>query len=78
MYDLTVLSSGSRKANELKTGDLAQIMDIANSHNRDIVLKIYGGIVSLTDPEATWTDGVGQFLVMPLLPGTTVTLTTRI
>lgn len=63
----------SFNAQDMKVGQLGQIIDISAKH---IVLRVYNALISLTDPQATWDGHALRFREVRLLePSSTVTLT---
>ncbi|KKK47493.1 hypothetical protein LCGC14_3154640 [marine sediment metagenome] len=65
-------------AHQLEVGELAEVLE--GTDRGSILLRIYNGLVSLTDPQRIWTshhsvDMLPRFRVKKLAIGTTVHLT---
>ena len=78
MYSLSVSQGeqpAAKDARDLSVGELAVVTEDGKYHGH-YVLRTYCGVVSLTDPEYTWSDYY-TFLVRPCPPGTTITLTVK-
>jgi hypothetical protein len=61
-------------ASETKIGDL-MILYYGSDHVGEILLRVYEGLVSLSNPRNTWVGVPYELLVTLLEPGDKVTLT---
>ena len=79
MYELTKVSGPPEpycRADELKVGELAESAGGSWQKPDTIILKVFGGCVSLTCPGDTWLGPCG-LLVRRLPPGTVIQLKVR-
>ena len=77
--DVNVKRMKRVSASEMKIGSIGEIVK-SPSNSGTVVLRTYSGLVSLKDPNSTWSPPLpnkSNFMIEVYPPGTVVTLTTE-